>query len=127
MTDQRRQLGQAGEEVAAKYLTRAGYTLLDRNRRSEGGEIDIVARDRGGVVVFVEVRTRRGPGGALAALESVDPAKQERLRLGAAAYLADLAEDGGDDPDARIDVIAVAPARGGRLSVARHVRNAVDC
>ncbi|MDE2640689.1 MAG: YraN family protein [Chloroflexota bacterium] len=126
MTDDRRQLGRDGEEVAARYLRRRGYTLLDRNRRSEGGEIDIVARDRDGAIVFVEVRTRRGRGAALAALESVDPAKQERLRMGAAAYLADLAGDSGEEPSARIDVVAVAPGRGGRLVVARHVRNAVE-
>ena len=126
MTDDRRQLGRDGEDVAARYLRRRGYTLLDRNRRSEGGEIDIVARDREGAIVFVEVRTRRGRGAALAALESVDSAKQERLRLGAAAYLADLAGDAGDEPSARIDVVAVAPGRAGRLVVARHVRNAVE-
>lgn len=123
MADPRQQLGRAGEEVAARYLQQNGYTVLERNRRSEGGEIDIIARAAGGAVVFVEVRTRRGRGGPEFALESVGAAKQERLRSGAAAYLAAHA---GDDQPARIDVIAVAPDGRGGLAVARHVRNAVE-
>ncbi|PZC45339.1 MAG: putative endonuclease [Chloroflexi bacterium] len=126
MSDPRQGLGRAGETVAAQYLQDAGYTVLERNRRSEGGEIDIVARDTSGAIVFVEVRTRRGPGGAVSALESVDAAKQERLLSGAAAYLADHVDPSGADLPARIDVIAVATNRRGGLAVARHVRNAVE-
>ena len=126
MPDPRRQLGAAGEEVAARFLSRRGYRILERNRRSEGGEIDIIARDPAGPIVFVEVRTRRGVRAAAAALESVDDAKQRRLRDGASAYLA--AHPGGDggEPAARIDVIAVVPDSAGRLKVARHISNAVD-
>jgi len=91
-----------------------------------GGEIDIVARDSAGVIVFVEVRTRRGDQAAANALESVNEAKQQRLLDGAAAYLAEHPDPGGAEPAARIDVIAVAPGRDGRLAVAHHVINAFD-
>ena len=112
--------------MAAQYLQDAGYIVLERNRRSQGGEIDIVARDTSGAIVFVEVRTRRGPGADVSALESVDAAKQQRLLSGATAYLADHVDPNGADLPARIDVIAVAPNRRGALAVARHVRNAVE-
>ena len=126
MADPRHLLGAAGEDIAARFLARHAYVILERNRRSEGGEIDIVARDPDGAIVFVEVRTRRGADAAANALESVNAAKQQRLLDGAAAYLADHPDPRGAEPAARIDVIAVAPGRDGRLAVARHVRNAFD-
>lgn len=49
--------GSLGEKEAEKYLTKIGYSILDRNFRSRFGEIDIIAKN-GGQVVFVEVKTR---------------------------------------------------------------------
>ncbi|WP_067243217.1 YraN family protein [Microbacterium resistens] len=51
-------LGRAGEDRAALYLTDLGYRILARNWRCELGELDIVAEWRD-VLVFVEVKTRR--------------------------------------------------------------------
>lgn len=70
-------LGRAGEDRAARYLTDSGYELLDRNWRCEQGELDIVARREGWLAV-VEVKTRR----SLAyghPLEAVDARKLRRL------------------------------------------------
>ena len=50
--------GAAGEDLAAAELVNRGYTIIERNFRGRGGEIDIIARD-GGELVFVEVKTRR--------------------------------------------------------------------
>ena len=87
MADPRHLLGAAGEDIAARFLAQHAYVILERNRRSEGGEIDIVARDPDGIIVFVEVRTRRGADAAAHALESVNAAKQQRLLAGAAPTL----------------------------------------
>jgi putative endonuclease len=70
MPDPRRSLGQAAEDAAARWLRRAGLTVLERNVRFRDGEIDLVCRD-GDVIVFVEVKCRRaswgeGPGDAVA-------------------------------------------------------------
>ena len=59
MTQQRRRLGQRGEQLAAERLAAMGYEIVERNYRCKAGEIDLVARQGGGWV-FVEVRTRRG-------------------------------------------------------------------
>lgn len=49
--------GTLGEDIAADYLRRKGYVLLDRNWRSGHKEIDIVAR-QDDTLVFVEVKAR---------------------------------------------------------------------
>lgn len=49
--------GHYGENLAVDYLLNKKYQILDRNYRSSAGEIDIIA-EKGGVVVFVEVKTR---------------------------------------------------------------------
>ncbi|WP_119072243.1 YraN family protein [Aggregatilinea lenta] len=121
--DPRRRLGQQGEAFVASTLTRAGYTVLDRNWRLTGvGELDIVAR-QGDEIVFVEVRTRRGPvSTAIAlALESIGPRKQARLAQLAEAYLAahDL-----NDMAWRVDVAAVGCTSGTfALEIIQHALN----
>ena len=52
-------LGQIGETLAAKYLTKKGYRIIEQNFRIRGGEIDIIAID-GITLVYVEVKTRTG-------------------------------------------------------------------
>jgi putative endonuclease len=73
----RAELGRAAEERAARRLHQAGFTVLARNYRCRGGELDIVAR-RGELLVIVEVRLRssRRFGGPAA---SVTTAKRRRI------------------------------------------------
>jgi uncharacterized protein (TIGR00252 family) len=85
-TDERLELGRLGEALAATLLEAAGLRVVARNWRCREGEIDLVAAGPG-LLVFCEVKTRRGQGyGSPAA--AVTPAKQARLRRLAAAYLA---------------------------------------
>jgi putative endonuclease len=53
-------LGRLGESVAADFLERSGWTVLERNYRAGRKEVDLIIR-RGKVVAFVEVKARRGP------------------------------------------------------------------
>jgi putative endonuclease len=71
-------VGQYGEELAARYLSKAGFAILERNWRCELGEIDIVARD-GAALVVCEVKTRRGLNYG-SPLESVTYRKLATLR-----------------------------------------------
>ncbi|MGI6755415.1 MAG: YraN family protein [Atopobiaceae bacterium] len=52
-----REVGLEGEALAAAYLVKRGYKIIDRNWRCSAGEVDIVAQD-GSDVVLVEVKTR---------------------------------------------------------------------
>lgn len=77
--------GAAAEQRAADYLRKQGLSLVERNFRVRGGEIDLVCRD-GRTTVFVEVRLRsRGDFGGAAA--SITGAKQARLILAARHWL----------------------------------------
>lgn len=49
--------GQKGETLAANYLLKQGYRILNRNYRNKRTEIDIIAQ-KDGVLVFIEVKTR---------------------------------------------------------------------
>lgn len=51
----RNKIGALGEEIAANYLKKRGFTILELNYLKKWGEIDIVARGTG-KVHFVEVK-----------------------------------------------------------------------
>ena len=52
------ELGKWGEDCAADYLQRMGYTIVARDWKSGHRDIDIIAMNDG-TLVFVEVKTRR--------------------------------------------------------------------
>ena len=86
MTNHRQWLGREGEVRAARFLEARGYRIVARNVRADRVEIDLIAR-RGGLLIFVEVKSRRASEHGHAA-EAVDERKQRRLRRGAHAWLA---------------------------------------
>jgi putative endonuclease len=108
-------LGRLGEDCAAAFLTDAGYRLLERNWRCAQGEIDLVA-ERGGEVVFVEVKTRSGVGFGHP-FEAITVAKLARLRRLAAAWCQQAPVRPGR---IRIDAISVL-ARTGAPPVIEHL------
>ena len=110
--DARRELGAAGEAAACADLERRGYRILARNARADRVELDVVA-ERAGVVVFVEVKTRRS-GACGAAAEAVDARKRARIARGAAAW---LRAAGRHPRRVRFDVITCEPAPGGAFRV----------
>lgn len=78
-------IGRWGEDVAAAFLEKLGDEILDKNTRTPYGEIDLVTR-RGGVTVFVEVKTRTTRSFGLPE-EAITPRKQAHM-LDAAEYYA---------------------------------------
>ena len=78
--------GRLGEDLAHRYLRKHGCTIVAHNftARSGAGEIDLVAWE-GGVLVFVEVKTRSSVDfGAPDA--AVDEEKQRRIAIAAREY-----------------------------------------
>ena len=118
--DPRRALGAEGEAHAAAHLEARGYRLLGRNVRAGGVEIDLVA-ERGGILIFVEVKTRLSRWHGLPE-ESVDARKRSRLVRGAAAWLANARQR---TNSVRFDVVCCERASDGSW-VVRHLEGAFD-
>ncbi len=112
-------LGERGENVAARFLQRAGYKILTRNFRTPVGEIDIIARD-GKTLVFVEVKTRTDDEPRPE--DQVDTQKQHQITKAAKYYLSRF---GSPQPSARFDVIAIIwPPR--CEPIVRHIQSAFE-
>ncbi len=90
-----RRVGELGEQLAARFLTKSGYRLVLANfktpigRNSKGvsvtGEIDIIALDSDNVLCFVEVKTRSSDEFA-APIAAVDLRKQRQITRTARMY-----------------------------------------
>lgn len=106
--------GADAEARAAEYLVSLGRTVLTRNYRIPGGEIDIVSQE-GPTLVFTEVRQRRSARHGSAA-ESVTPRKLALMHRAALEYL--TRELGRDDLPCRLEVLTIdGPAATGRLEL----------
>lgn len=108
-----RALGLAGEELVAKYLIDRGARILDRNWRIREGELDIVAADRDGTTIFVEVKTRTSAafGEPLEAISGEKALRIQRLSL------AWLATNGRLGEPFRIDVAGIIWSRSGQVEI----------
>lgn len=112
-------LGRWGEQLAVEHLAGAGLEVLARNWRCREGELDVVAREPDGTVVFVEVKTRSGTAYGTPA-EAVTRAKATRIRGLACRWLLDHPAGG---VPLRFDVVEVVRLPG-RLPVVTHLRAA---
>ncbi|MBN1309051.1 MAG: YraN family protein [Chitinispirillaceae bacterium] len=110
-----REKGDRGEERAVEYLLGLGYGIVCRNYQSRRGEIDCIARDPEGTLVFVEVKSSMRAEG-VNPLFWVTPAKQRTLFTMARQY---LAEHHITSTPCRFDVIAVTRGK------IEHLRNAI--
>jgi putative endonuclease len=107
-------LGRLGEQLAVEHVLDRGFEVLDRNWRCRWGELDIVALDRGQVVV-IEVKTRSGLGYGHP-FEAITHRKLARLRRLAGAWREAHADVGGA---LRLDAIAVVAPRDAAPTVMR--------
>lgn len=118
MADNRKSTGDAGEAYVVGRLEREGYTILGRNWRVRGGEIDIIALDRD-ELVFVEVRVRAGLDGA--AEGSVDTRKLATLLRAGRRYVE--AHEEHEDRIWRVDLVAIDLASNRSVRSYRHYQN----
>ncbi len=97
-------------------LRRQGYEILEHSHRNRGGEIDLIARDPAGVLVFLEIKYRRDSR-LYDPLEAVDIKKQRRISRAALWYFREQRLP--VETPCRFDVIGISGD--GRV---RHIRNA---
>lgn len=117
-------LGEAGEKVAAKYLKKRGYKILEFNFSNDKGrrmgEIDVIAKD-GNTIVFVEVKTRSlSPRNDVLPEESIGTKKLHRLNKIANFY---LRKNNLLNSDYRFDAISVWVDKKDRKSKIKHMKS----
>ena len=103
-----RRSGPRGEDTAARFLEERGFRIVARNwRAGKAGEIDIVARD-GGALVIVEVKTATGVGFG-EPLSWVTPRKLRQLAALAELFVSQTTET---FECVRFDVVAIRAGKG---------------
>lgn len=96
-----RKFGDAGEDLACRYLKKQGYEILERNKHySKFCEIDIIAKIKK-TVIFVEVKTRKTDCYG-SPFEAITRTKYENIKKGVQFYLSE-----NKIKDYRIDVIGI--------------------
>ncbi|MDK6301259.1 YraN family protein [Corynebacterium sp. UMB9976] len=99
-------VGRQGENLAGEYLVNQGWRIVERNWHCRFAELDIIALDPAGEMVFVEVKYRKDTAHGTG-VEAVTQTKLRRMRLAAGKWLAE--QQRGVDV-VRFDVIDVGPA-----------------
>jgi len=112
-------LGRWGEDRAARYLCRRGWTILARNYRFGRREVDVIAR-RGDVVAFVEVKTRAGAGFG-SPQEAITGLKRREIEAVATHF---LARNALPEVAVRFDAVAIVVDRGLRRLRIEHLEDA---
>ncbi len=112
-----RSTGERGEKIARRFLEDRGYSIVEQNYRTRHGELDIIAR-KDGTLVIVEVKLRRTTGFG-DPLEAVTPRKRRTIRSMTEEY---LYEKSPNFHTLRFDAIGIL-LRGGRPRIT-HVQDA---
>lgn len=116
-----KRIGILGEEVAARHLIKHRYQIITRNYRQRVGEIDIIALDSHGELIFCEVKARTGlnfgfPAEAVGAykqhkiIQTINHFRQENASLARRRY--------------RFDVLAVMINLSKQEATIEHIKNA---
>lgn len=113
------ELGKIGEDIAANYLTRLGYKIIERNFECKQGEIDIIALHKE-ELVFIEVKTRTNTFYGEAS-ESVNKFKIKHL-LNSIKYY--IYKRNLQDEYIRIDIIEVY-INGENIKI-NHIKQAIE-
>ena len=99
-----RSVGALKEDIAVNYVKKIKkYTIIECNFATKLGEIDIIARDKSGTIIFVEAKYRSTARYGLGR-EAVDQHKKFKIRNVATQYLRSL---GKLDQTIRFDVIDI--------------------
>lgn len=94
-------LGKQGETLAAQFLTKNGYEILDENWVYGKAEIDLIAYINK-QIIFVEVKTRTSVNFGMPE-DFVSEAKQKQMELAANEYIEIMNHQG----EVRFDIISV--------------------
>jgi putative endonuclease len=117
-------LGKKGEDKAVEYLKKERYKIIARNIRKKWGEMDIVALDPDGTLVFIEVKTTSGRSAIKGEDQITFRKRQQLLKLAQnLALSSSFNKFILDDTGFRIDVIVLVIE--GKEDIFRHYKNCI--
>jgi putative endonuclease len=119
------QIGKMGEDIAYKYLLTNGYLILARNYKRKMGEIDIIARNWAGTLIFCEVKTINNKGiynDGFMPEDNLSNAKYRKMIRAAKIFLVWHPELAWENGGWQIDLVAVI-LKEGKLLDLRHYEN----
>jgi len=111
-----KQSGKRGEDLAAHFLQKQNYDIIERNFYSRFGEIDIIV-GKGDFIVFVEVKYRKNDSHSAPSM-AVNFRKQEKMKKTALHY---IGQNEITDKDFRFDIIEITGTREFKVN---HIENA---
>jgi putative endonuclease len=123
----KKKLGKIGEEIAAEFLRKKGYKILDRNYKFQipgdlqRGEIDIVAKNKD-TICFVEVKTLKDPKIEIFPEDKINFSKRKKLIATAQSWL--IKNKIPLNSKWQIDIISVE-IKGGETKIS-HFENAIS-
>lgn len=120
MTNARYEFGLLGERIAARWMMKEGWRLLEHRYRDGHRDIDLIMQ-RHDEIAFVEVKARRA-GTFGSPLEAVHERKQRELVKAARSWIRSVSHFG---HNYRFDVIGVLVT--GQNVRIRHVEHAFQC
>lgn len=112
------EFGKLGEQMAAKYLTDKGYIILEHNYRRGHLEIDLIALDKGELVI-VEVKSRAYDA-ILHPEDAVDHRKRQALIRLANEYV----QSHNRKENVRFDIVTILSNSNG--AEINHIENAYN-
>ncbi len=105
--------GEIGENIAAKFLMKHGFSIIERNYTKKWGEIDIIA-EKANKIYFIEVKSVSKPNLDIVTHETLDqyhpednmhPWKLKRISRTIQTYL--LSNKVDDDREWQVDLLVV--------------------
>lgn len=84
----KKDFGEKGEGIAKNYLIKSGYKIIEKNFRTNFGEIDLIC-EKDSSIIFIEVRTKR-ESDFLLPEESITKRKIKHIKLASLEYLSRL-------------------------------------
>lgn len=110
-----KQIGDWGEDLAARELENSGYKIIERNFRTRFGEIDIIASDKDGLA-FVEVKMKSSTRFGTPA-EMITKRKQIKIKRMAECYLLDKNYKG----PCRIDAVTILGSEFPQIEILKNI------
>lgn len=107
MKEDPRSIGRFSEDIAAGFLQKQGYRILERNISSRLGELDIVARDKD-TLCFIEVKFRSNLTRGLPE-EAITNSKRHKICKSALVF---LKKNNFLEEKARFDVVSINSGSG---------------